>query len=115
MTELEANATDAATEKHVPAVERTDDGRLKVVVGTSPHPMTPEHYIEWIALKTDNRVDIRYLNPGDRPEAVFDDVKNGSVYAYCNLHGLWIKELDFVIPDEAACSPEFTEGCKIPD
>ncbi|QOV19882.1 desulfoferrodoxin [Blautia liquoris] len=115
MTQLKVNAAEAATEKHIPAVERTDDGKLKVTVGSTLHPMTSEHFIEWIALKTDDRVDIRYLKPQDQPTAVFDNVLNGSVYAYCNLHGLWIRELDFVIPDEGACSAEFPQGCVIPD
>ncbi|BAL01280.1 desulfoferrodoxin [Oscillibacter valericigenes Sjm18-20] len=88
MTKLEANSTDAAKEKHVPAVLR-EDGKIKVTVGSTPHPMLPEHHIEWIALVTDDKVDLKYLKPGEEPHAEFSEVPSGTVYAYCNLHGLW--------------------------
>ncbi len=110
MTKLSANTTDAAQEKHVPSVEEIE-GKIKVSIGTTLHPMEPEHYIEWVALETEEKVEIKYLKPGDQPIVEFDDTKCGCVYAYCNLHGLWKTELDYVIPNEAACSPEFTKGC----
>lgn len=88
MTKLEANSTDAATEKHVPVVSR-EDGKIKVTVGSAPHPMLPEHHIEWIALVTDDEVKLKYLKPGEEPQAEFTEVPSGTVYAYCNLHGLW--------------------------
>lgn len=88
MTKLEANSTDAAKEKHVPVVVK-EDGKIKVVVGSTLHPMQPEHYIEWIALAADDEVKIKYLKPGEEPKAEFAEVKTGTVYAYCNLHGLW--------------------------
>lgn len=88
MTKLEANTTDAAQEKHVPVVTR-EGGKLKVSVGSTLHPMLPEHHIEWIALVADGRVEFKYLNPGEEPKAEFDLAKSGSVYEYCNLHGLW--------------------------
>jgi superoxide reductase len=110
MTKLSANSTDAAQEKHVPDVAESED-KIKVTVGSTIHPMTEEHYIEWIALAADDKVEIKYLKPGDKPVVEFDEVKSGCVYAYCNLHGLWKTELDYVIPNEAACSPEFPAGC----
>lgn len=88
MTKLVANSTDAAKEKHVPDVRR-EGGKIKVTVGSTPHPMLPEHYIEWIALVTDDKVELKYLKPGEAPRAEFDEVPSGDVYAYCNLHGLW--------------------------
>ena len=88
MTKLEANSTDAAQEKHVPVITR-EDGKIKVVVGSVPHPMLPEHHIEWIALATDEKVEIVYLQPGAEPKEEFTDVASGTVYEYCNLHGLW--------------------------
>lgn len=88
MTKLEANSTDAATEKHVPVVSR-EGGKIKVTVGSAPHPMLPEHHIEWIALVTDDEVELKYLKPGEEPQAEFAEVPSGTVYAYCNLHGLW--------------------------
>lgn len=88
MTKLEANTTDAAQEKHVPVVTR-EGGKIKVSVGSVLHPMLPEHHIEWIALVTDDRVEIAYLKPGMEPKAEFNEAASGTVYEYCNLHGLW--------------------------
>ncbi|WOC32996.1 MULTISPECIES: desulfoferrodoxin [Caproicibacterium] len=88
MTKLEANSTDAAQEKHVPVVTK-ESGKLKVAVGSTLHPMQAEHSIEWIALVADGQVQIKYLKPGQEPKAEFGEVQSGSVYAYCNLHGLW--------------------------
>lgn len=88
MTKLTANTTDAAQEKHVPVVTR-DGGKIKVAVGSTPHPMLEEHYIQWVALVSGDQVEIRYLHPGQEPKAEFPEVKSGTVYEYCNLHGLW--------------------------
>lgn len=88
MTKLEANTTDASGEKHVPVAE-VKDGKIIVQVGSTIHPMTEEHYIEWIALVTDDSVERIYLSPGDEPKAVFCEKPNSVVYEYCNLHGLW--------------------------
>ncbi len=83
------NTTDAAKEKHLPVVEKTADG-YKVTVGSVPHPMEAEHYIEWIELIADGEVHRKQLKPGDKPEALFC-VKAAKVAAreYCNKHGLW--------------------------
>ena len=89
---LEANTTDAAFEKHVPVVSK-EGNAYKVQVGETLHPMTSEHYIEWIVLETDKGFEIKYLKPNDEPIATF--VTNDKVintYAYCNLHSLWKKE-----------------------
>lgn len=88
---LDENTTDAATEKHVPVVEKTEDGVI-VKVGAVEHPMQDTHYIEWIELHAGDYVYRRHLKPGDKPEALFKGVKIEDVdYAreYCNLHGLW--------------------------
>ena len=89
MEELVANTTDAAVEKHVPALTVEGD-RLVAHVGSVEHPMTPEHYIEWIALEAEGRLEVHYLEPGMKPATFFaGGSKTGTVYAYCNLHGLW--------------------------
>ena len=89
MTLLRENTTDAATEKHVPVIEKLDDG-YKVTVGSVAHPMVKEHYIEWIELVADDKAYRQFLNPGDEPLVVFH-IEAAEVYAreYCNLHGLW--------------------------
>lgn len=88
---LVAGSTDAAQEKHVPVVEHVD-GVLSVNVGGVDHPMTEEHYIQWVALVTEDTVTIKKLSWTDKPHANFADVEHGTVYEYCNLHGLWKTE-----------------------
>ena len=59
-------------------------------VGAVDHPMLDVHYIEWIAFADGTKIGIKFLNPGDAPEATFTKTaETGTVYAYCNLHGLW--------------------------
>ena len=86
---LEANTVDAAQEKHVPVIEKTEKG-VKVKIGSVPHPMEEKHYIEWIEIIADGQVYKKFLKPGDQPEAEFC-VQAEKIQAreYCNLHGLW--------------------------
>ena len=91
MQKIEAGTTDASVEKHVPVYE-VNGNIVTVTVGSVEHPMLPEHYIEWIALKTKAGNQRKALKPGDAPKACFaicegDEVE--AVYAYCNLHSLW--------------------------
>ena len=53
------------------------------------------HYIQWIFVETENGGQIRYLNPGQAPNVgfVLGSEKPVAVYAYCNLHGLWVTKL----------------------
>lgn len=90
MTLLQANTTDAATEKHVPVIS-TVPGGYKVSVGSAPHPMQEEHYIQWIELVTEEGAVLRkFLKPGEAPEVVFhSEEKVLFAREYCNLHGLW--------------------------
>jgi superoxide reductase len=89
MTLLTENTTDAATEKHVPVIEKVSGG-VKVKVGSVAHPMQNDHYIEWIELIADGKSYRQFLKPGQAPEAVFK-VEGTKLTAreYCNLHGLW--------------------------
>lgn len=89
MALLAENSTDAATEKHVPVIEKIADG-FKVTVGSVAHPMEEKHYIEWIEAIADGKAYRKFLNPGDVAEAVFE-IKADKITAreYCNLHGLW--------------------------
>ena len=86
---MKENTVDAATEKHVPVIEKIDGG-YKVKVGSVEHPMTEEHYIEWIELVEGDKVQRKHLKPGEKPEAVFY-TDSTDVYAreYCTLHGQW--------------------------
>lgn len=70
---------------------------VKVVVGSVPHPMEDDHYIEWIYLLTDKGAQIKYLHPHDAPAAEFalsEDEVAIAVYAYCNKHGLWKADIE---------------------
>ena len=94
MSEVRANDTDGAKEKHVPDVA-VEDGVVKVKVGSVEHPMLDAHYITFIALETEKGVQCKFLEPGQAPAADFTlvDDKAVTAYEYCNLHGLWKKDL----------------------
>lgn len=91
MNEIIAGTTEASLEKHIP-VFTVENNKVLVKVGAVEHPMTEEHYIEWISLQTKYGNQRKALKPGDKPEICFavcegDEVE--AVYAYCNLHSLW--------------------------
>ena len=90
MTELVPNKVEASTEKHIPVVN-ISQCNLSVEVGSVPHPMDEEHYIEFIFVKTEQGGQRKCLKPGMEPKRDFClvDDKTIAVYAYCNLHGLW--------------------------
>lgn len=88
MERLSANIVDASTEKHVPVYERVDD-EIVVHVGEVEHPMEKEHSIMWIYQVTENRVTRVRLYPEQSTETRFPYLPNSTLYAYCNLHGLW--------------------------
>ena len=94
MTKIEAGTVDASREKHIPKVE-LDGDTVKVTVGSVVHPMSAEHYIEWIYLETEKGIQRKHLTPDDAPTAIFKiaDDKPVAVFAYCNLHGLWKAEI----------------------
>ena len=90
MTKLEPNTVDAATEKHVPVIER-DGNIVTVKVGEVAHPMTPEHYILFVEVIAGDKVYRHDFQAGDTvAEAKFCIAETDLVArAYCNLHGFW--------------------------
>jgi superoxide reductase len=89
MKKMAENTTDAAREKHVPVIDKIDGG-YTVKIGSAAHPMTDEHYIEWIELLADGKAYRAFLKPGQAPEATFlINAVQVSAREYCNLHGLW--------------------------
>ena len=90
MVELIPNSVDASFEKHVPTYERIGD---KIIAKVN-HVMEEEHYIEWIACVTKNDEEIRYFEPYMIAETEFVYVPGSKLYAYCNKHGLWEKEVE---------------------
>lgn len=90
MTRMVENTDDtAAKEKHVPCVVEGKTGHVSV--GCEHHPMSKEHYIEWVELISDSCVMRKYFHPDSKPEVCFGiELKPGMILrAYCNLHGLW--------------------------
>lgn len=91
MEELEPLTKEEAFEKHMPVIHQ-DGNIVTVKVGDQPHPMTEDHYIQWIILTTDKGIQKRFLCPNDSPQAEF--ILNGEesiigAYAFCNIHRLW--------------------------
>ncbi len=86
---LSEKTEDEGMEKHVPVIEKTTNG-VKVKVGSVPHPMEKEHYIEWIQVVVNGKAYRKFLKPGEKPEAEFC-IKANKIEAreYCNIHGLW--------------------------
>ena len=73
-------------------VYTVENYKVHVTVGSTEHPMTPEHHIAWMVLQTNHGIQLRNLDVEKGPTMVFticekDEVE--AVYAYCNLHGLW--------------------------
>lgn len=91
MQKLEPNTVEASGEKHLPVAALEGD-TLHVSVGSVEHPMAAEHMIQWIFVETEQGGQIRYLQVGQAPKAdfVLGGEKPVAVYAYCNLHGLWM-------------------------
>lgn len=93
MEELIPGEIEASLEKHIPVIIYQQD-EITISVGEIEHPMSTDHLIDWIVLETERGFTIEYLKPDKEPKVTFKTnhpVK--SVYAYCNLHGLWRKDL----------------------
>lgn len=94
MKKLEPGVIDASEEKHIPVIS-VEGNLVTVTVGAVAHPMAEEHSILWVYLETDKGGQRKNLEVGKEPRVVFAlaDEKPIAVYAYCNLHGLWKKEI----------------------
>ncbi len=101
MNVFEAKNNDEGTEKHLPVIEELPanacqgkDG-FKIKVGEVLHPQEEAHYIEWIEINTaDGKSGKKFLKPGDELEVDFyTRVDVVSVRVYCNIHGLWEKNV----------------------
>ena len=94
MEELIPNTVEASGEKHMPVVTIEGD-ELIVNVGSVHHPMEEKHFIEWVHVDLENGSLFKRLVPGSDPRVAFrlDGEKPVSVFAYCNLHGLWKTDL----------------------
>lgn len=91
MQEIIPGISEGAQEKHVP-VYNVNGETVTVSVGEIEHPMTPEHYIEWVCMESENGIQLKKLKPNTSPQISFSlskDDKVKAVYAFCNLHSLW--------------------------
>ncbi len=89
MTKAQPKTADQGKEKHVPVIEKVSGG-YNVKIGSVPHPMEVDHYIEFIELRTMDEIQRKYLKPGMAPEAVFlTNATSVSAIEFCNKHGLW--------------------------
>jgi len=77
--------------KHAPVIVVKGEKEIQVMIGEVEHPMTPEHYIQWIEVSVDGALYVKSLNPWDRPEATFRIPVGRKIVARakCNLHGVW--------------------------
>lgn len=90
MQELSPNSVDASYEKHIPNYEIKGD-KISVKVN---HVMENDHYIEWISMCSDNKEFTVYFKPGDVAMVEFEYIPGAILYAYCNKHALWKKEVE---------------------
>ena len=87
---LVPNSVEASLEKHIPTYEKVED---EIFVKVN-HPMEKEHYIEWVALVKDNKEYVVNLYPEQNAECRFKYIPGSTIYAYCNKHGLWKKDVE---------------------
>lgn len=91
MTKMEPKSGPEGQEKHLPVVEKVGN-KLIVRIGSVPHPMIEEHFIEWVEIICGDEIKKVFLHPNQEPIAEFivDDIKKElTARSYCNIHGLW--------------------------
>lgn len=79
-------------EKHSPVVSFSNN-LMNICIGNVHHPMEQEHSIEWVYIEYSNGGEFIYIK--DEPTVTLNilgrEIKK--VYSYCNLHGLYVKEI----------------------
>ncbi len=92
MKELVVGQKEASTEKHRPVIIEKD-GQKFATVGSIEHPMTDDHYIEWLVVDYGEHYRVRHFKLGEAPTMkICSHCQPVDIYAYCNLHGLWNME-----------------------
>lgn len=111
--ELMVPKTSEATyaEKHLPVVKKVGSCLINVKVGSTPHPMMPEHHIQFVYIEfrdCDGHIGGRFvrLTPDNSPECTICtcSINVEAVYGYCNVHGLWAVDCADVCGDNQKCS-----------
>ena len=81
---LEAEEAD---DDHAVTIEQVEDEQFVTV----HHPMTKEHFISFLAYVTCDRVQLVKLYPEGEPQTRLQMRGLGTLYYYCNRHGLYKK------------------------
>lgn len=79
-------------EKHVPIFIHDESGKEFIQVGSTLHPMSEEHYIQFIETISEdkNKIELQYFSPNSKPVMEIDKFANlHCALGYCNIHGLW--------------------------
>ena len=82
MLPLEAEEPD---EEHAFNIDRIEDDWCV----TLDHPMTKDHYVSFVAYVTSGAVHMRKLYPEQQIEERFHMTGSGTIFLYCNKHGLF--------------------------
>lgn len=90
MEVLVPNSQAEELDNHILHIE-IDGENIKVSMN---HPMEDDHFIEWFALVDDERIGKKFLKPGSKAEVTFPYIKGSKVYAFCNKHMLWVKDIE---------------------
>lgn len=80
--------TSEVGEKHTPKVELKDGKKFVNVIG---HPMTDEHYIQFIETfsRDKNELHLKFFKPNEVPEMESKLDGEFNSIEYCNIHNLW--------------------------
>ena len=80
--------TSEVGEKHTPKVELKDGKKFVNVIG---HPMTDEHYIQFIETfsRDKNELHLKFFKPNEVPEMESKLDGEFNSIEYCNIHHLW--------------------------
>ena len=87
--------------KRTSSTKKSSCCKLKVKIGSLPHPMEEEHHICFVALETTKGVQINHIvckgckmDKGAVANFHCKPHHAKAIYAYCNLHGMWKRSLE---------------------
>ena len=86
---LPALEAEDADDTHSITIEKVEDEHFIVV----PHPMTKQHFISFVAFVTADRLQMVKFYPEGNAETRLQLRGRGSLYYYCNQHGLFKRKI----------------------
>lgn len=89
MKDLIPNTEEASHEKHIPVFTIEKDN-INITVN---HVMEEDHFIKWIKVITENEEITKNFKPNETINLTVPYQKEMTIYAYCNKHGLWEREV----------------------